>query len=368
MSAAFPLRPLQPIYTLVGDESYVRDQFRAALRALLPPETLEYGWRDEDLASTPLDAVLDWALNPSLMAPLQVFWVRNARDLFGRGAAAAVEASDDEPATAGKKKHGAFPDNLRRFSEHAGSPTAAVVVFVADHLHIPPDRARMALEDKSRLQRIEATLGAVGPLVVCAQAGETQAAALAQQMAVDLGTSLTAPQARRLAELLEGQLGLMQREIEKLALHADGAPVSDAAMAALLTGAASASAYELAECMARGDRAGALRRLRQWMANEGESEAIGLIFQLSRAFSMALLVREARVSDRSGLYRALPEGLRPPGFAADSILTMARRMPTARLKRVLPALQEADVALRSSPPSVGMVLEQVIEAGVRDRA
>jgi hypothetical protein len=81
---------------------------------------------------------------------------------------------------------------------------------------------------------------------------------------------------------------------------------------------------------------------------------------------MALLAREARVADRSGLYRALPEGLRPPGFAADSILSVARRMPEARLRKLLPALHEADVALRSSPPSVGWVLERVLAVSARD--
>lgn len=352
------------MYTLAGDESYFRDRFRAALREQLPPATLEFGWRDEDLTATPLDAILDWALNPSLMAPVQVFWVRNARELYGRGAAAA-ESSGEEPASAGKK-HGAFPDNLRRFTEHAGTPPAAVVVFVADHIHIPADRARMALDDKSRLQRLETTLGAVGPVIACAQATEAQAAALAQQMALELGTSLSAPQARRLAEVLDGQLALLQREVEKLALYGTGEPISDQSIAALVTGAASASAFELAECMARGDRAGALRRLRSWLQSEGESEAIGLVFQLSRAFSMALLVREARVSDRSGLYRTLPEGLRPPGFAADSILAIARRMSDTHLRKLLPALHQADVALRSSPPSVGLVLEQVLAVSGQD--
>ncbi|HET9783894.1 MAG TPA: DNA polymerase III subunit delta [Terriglobales bacterium] len=366
MSAAFPLQPLRPVYTLAGDESYFRDRFRAALRDQLAPETLEFGWRDEDLAATPLDAVLDWALNPSLMAPQQVFWVRNARELYGRGTATAADTGSEEAPAAGKKKHGAFPDNLRRFTEHAGEPPAAVVVFVADHIHIAADRARMGLDDKSRLQRIEATLGAVGPVIACAQATEAQAAALAQQMALDLGSSLSAPQARRLAEVLDGQLALLQREIEKLALHASGGAITDAAIAALVTGAASASAFELAECIARGDRAGALGRLRAWLASEGESEAIGLIFQLSRAFSMALLAREARVSDRSRLYQVLPEGLRPPGFAADSILAIARRMPEARLRQLLPALQEADMALRSSPPSVGLVLERALRVSGRD--
>ncbi|MGH9413153.1 MAG: DNA polymerase III subunit delta [Terriglobales bacterium] len=357
MSAAFPLEPLQAVYTLAGDESYVRNQFRRALWDCLPESAQAFGWMEEDLAETPLEAILDSARNPSLMAPVQVFWLRNARELFARGT-----ASGDDNAPAGKKKHGDFPANLAAFAAQAGAPASAVVVFVADHLHLPAERARMALEDKSRLQRIETTLGQAGPLIACAQPSPVQAAALAQQMAAGQGCTLTREQARRLAELCDSSLELVQREVEKLAIYTGNGAVTDAALTALAAGSATASAYELAERIAEGKRAAALLSLHRWLRDEGSSGAIGLIFQLSRAFSMALIVRQERVRDRSSLYRVLPEGLRPPGFAADTVLGIAQRMSEARLRRAIPELHRTDVALRSSPPSIALVLEQTVTA------
>lgn len=360
MSGTFPLEPLRPVYTLVGDESYVRDQFRAALWQQIPEVTREFGWVEDDLGETPLEAILDGARNPSLMAPVQVFWLRNARELFSRGGGSA-EDGEAAPA-AGKKKHGDFPANVQAFAAQAAEPVSAVLVFIADHVHLPAERARMALEDKSRMQRLEATLGQAGPLIPCAQPSASQAAALAQQMAAALDCTLTRELAMRLAQLCDDSLEMLQREVEKLALYTGQGPIADEAVRTLAAGDATASAYELAQRIAEGKRAGALVSLNRWLREEGAAGAIGLVFQLSRAFSMALILRQERVRDRSGLYRVLPEGLRPPGFAADTVLSIAQRMSEARLRRALPELHHADVALRSSPPSVALVLEQAVTA------
>lgn len=354
MSARFELDPLRPVYTLVGDESYVRDRFRRELRARVPSSTLELGWIEADLGESPLEAILDGARCPSLMTPLQVYWLCSARDLFSRGGGAAEDA-----APAGKKRHGNFPANLLAFAARAEAPSA-VLVFVADHIHIPAERARISLDDRSRLQRLEATLGAAGPLLWCARPNETQAAALAQQMALELGCQLDPALARLLSGRCAANLASMQREIEKLALYTGAGPIAGEAFAALACGGAAASAYDLAQRIARQDRAGALLALAHWWREEGEAGAIGLVFQLSRAFAMALICREESVRDRGALYRLLPEGLRPPGFAADDVLALAQHMNAPALRRTLPRLHRADVELRSSPPSVPLVLERAV--------
>lgn len=354
-----PLDPLRPVYTLAGDESYWRDQFLLQLRARLPEATLTYGWMEQDLGETPLEAVLDSARNPSLMAPLQVFWLRNARDLYGRAGAA---AEDETAAPRGKKKHGDFPANVQAFAASAGDPPSSVLVFIADHIHLPGDSARLSLEDKARMQRLDATLGGAGPILPCPQASEAQAAALAQQMAAEHNCSLTPAQARHLAELCDASPSLMEREIEKLALFTGSGPIAGAALTALVSGGAAASSYDLAQQIARGSRSAALDCLARWWREEGATGAIGLVFQLSRAFSMALIVQQERARDRGALYRVLPEGLRPPGFAADAVLSIAQRMAPEALRRALPELHRADVALRSSPPSVQLLLERTVMA------
>jgi DNA polymerase III delta subunit len=238
-----------------------------------------------------------------------------------------------------------------------------VVVLVADHVAISADRARMGLEDKSRLQRIEATLGAVGKLVYCARAAESAAAALARQMALDLGRELTPEAARDLSEMLEGNLGLIQREIEKLAVYAvPGEAIAAPALTALVPALRVSSAFELASRIAAAERAPSLAALHRLWAEEGDGGAIGLVFQLSRAFAMALILRQQNVRDRSGLYQTLPEGMRPPSFAADAILGISRRMPEPRLRQAVRLLQAADVELRSSPPSAELVFERMVIA------
>lgn len=347
MSAAFKLKlaGLRPVYTLAGDESYLRDRFCAALTALLPAETLAFSRFEADLASTPLDEILDQARSPSLMAPLQVFFVRNAKDLYGRG----------------EKKHGDFPANVQRFAQESAEPPGAVVVFIADHLHLPADARRLSLEDKSRLQRIETTLGSCGELVRCARVGESQAAQIAADMAAELGAELDPRAAQALSQQLEGNLGLMRTELEKLALYAlPERRITPEAVMALVSGATAASGFELAELIGRGQRAASLQALHRLWHEEGPSGAIGLVFQLSRAFKMALVARQERASDRSVLYRVLPEGLRPPGFAADTILAIARAMSQPRLRLAIRRLHAADIELRSSPPDAQLVFERLI--------
>jgi len=339
---------LRPVYTLAGDEVYLRDQFCSALAGLLPAETLGFSRFDADLATTPLDAILDQARSPSLMAPLQVFFVRNAKELFGRG----------------EKKHGDFPANLQRFAADVGTPPAApaaVVVFICDHLHLPADERRMSLEDKTRLQRIETTLGACGELVRCARVSESQAALIAAEMAAAVDAVIAPDAARALSERLEGNLGLMRTEIDKLALHAwPERRIGVEAVTQLVAGGAAASGFELAALIARGQRAASLEGLRRCWRDEGDNSAIGLVFQLSRAFKMALVARQERATDRSALYRVLPQGMRPPGFAADAILAVARAMSQPRLRLALRGLHTADVELRSSPHAAALVFERLI--------
>ncbi len=346
--AALDRDRLRPVYTLVGDEVYLRDRFCAALTALLPPEALGFSRFDADLAATPLDAILDQARSPSLMAPLQVFFVRNAKELFGRG----------------EKKHGDFPANLLRFAAQVGEPPAApaaVVVFICDHLHLPADERRMSLEDKTRLQRIEATLGACGELIRCARVSESQAALIAAEMAAAADAEIAPAAAHALSERLEGNLGLMRTEIDKLALHAwPERRIGVEAVTALVTGGATASGFELAALIARGQRAASLEGLRRWWREEGDNGAIGLVFQLSRAFGMALAARQERATDRGALYRVLPQGMRPPGFAADAILAIARSMSQPRLRLALRGLHAADVELRSNPHAAALVFERLI--------
>ena len=109
------------------------------LAAFAPPESRDFSLHDLDLADASIFDILDRARTPSLMAPFQVFFVRNLKNLYMRGAK--------------KEEFAAIDDYFR-------SPNPqALVLFLADHLHIPTDVRRMDYQDKERFDRIRETLG-----------------------------------------------------------------------------------------------------------------------------------------------------------------------------------------------------------------
>ena len=79
--------PLKPGYVLAGDELFLQERCRASvIKAYVPPDFKDFCLSDFDLGSTPIFDILDRAQTPSLMAPFQVIFVRNVRNLFTRGA------------------------------------------------------------------------------------------------------------------------------------------------------------------------------------------------------------------------------------------------------------------------------------------
>ncbi|MCI0355879.1 MAG: DNA polymerase III subunit delta, partial [Acidobacteria bacterium] len=70
---------------------------------------------------------------------------------------------------------------------------------------------------------------------------------------------------------------------------------------------------------------------------------------------------EKNVRDSRAIWQALWQGFRVPPFAADDLIRQARRYKSRReLTRALRLVARADLAIRSSPPSKRLVLEQLI--------
>jgi DNA polymerase-3 subunit delta len=350
---------LRPGYLLAGDELFFRDRFRRALIELLvPPDLRDFSIFDEDLATTGLGDILDRARNASLMAPTQLFFIRNVKELFGRGAAGAG-ASSAASGRGGRRKHGDFPANLDAYMSDPN--LSSVLVFIADHVHIPVDRNRISLDDKSRLKRLQETIGRHCEMLLCARVAERQGMAVVQEIANARGTKIAPAAAQLLLELLGGDLGLVNSELDKLLTFAGpNGTVTRALVEQMVYSAQQRSAFDLARSLAARSRPLAFEALAALWAAEGDSVAIPLLFQLSRAFKMALVARERRARDRGMLYSVLPEGLKPPGFAADDVLELARRLPSDTLTRGIMLMQRADVWLRSNPPSARLVVEQVL--------
>jgi DNA polymerase III subunit delta len=344
---------LRPGYVLLGDEAFLYQRCRSGvLAALAPPESRDFSLHDLDLADTSIFDILDRARTPSLMVPFQVFFVRNLKNLYTRGAK--------------KEEFAAIDDYFR-------SPNPqALILFVADHLHIPADVRRMDYQDKERFDRIRETLGDHCGIVELARVDEADAVKWAAATAEARGIKFDPDAARELVDALGADMMLVASELEKLTLYVGGrgaivgtARITLGDVETQILAAKQRSLYELTDAISQHDRAKALLLLHGLLnASDGaEDSAIGHLYMLARTFRQMLIILEKNVRDSRAIWAALWQGFRMPPFAADDLIRQARRYKSRRdLTRALRLIARADLELRSSPPDKRLVLERLVLA------
>ncbi|MGB8260826.1 MAG: DNA polymerase III subunit delta [Terracidiphilus sp.] len=332
-------------YVLAGDEVFLQDRCRAAvLKAFVPTELKDFCLSELDLGSNSIFEVLDRAQTPSLMAPFQVIFVRNVRQLYTKGA-----------------KKEAFSALERYFR----SPNPqALVVFVADFLRIPSDIRRMEMEDKNRFERLRETLGEHCGIVELARVTEDDAMRWVVAEALKAEVRVEPEAARQLVDALGADMMLVASELEKLLLYSTGrGRITLGDVETMVLGAKQRSLYELTDAISARDRARALALLHGLLnsSDAGEDAAIGHLYMLARTFRQMLVILEKNVRDSRAIWQALWQGFRMPPFAADDLIRQARRYKSRReLTRALRLIARADLELRSSPPDKRLVLERLI--------
>ena len=344
---------LRPGYVLAGDEIFLLDRCRkAVLDALAPPDLRDFCLHDLDLAEISLFEALDRAQTPSLMAPFQVLFLRNLKTLYTRGS---------------KKEEFAAVDRYFR------SPNPqAVIIFIADHLHLPTDLRRMDMQDKERFDRIRESLGDWCGIVELAQVEEGDAARWVIAHAEQQSVRFDPDAARELVDALGADMMLIASEVEKLLLYVTAPSRSVELGAAHITlgdvetmvlAAKQRSLYELTDAITAHDRPRAIALLHGLLnaSDGGEDAAIGHLYMLARTFRQMLIILERNVRDSRAIWQALWQGFRMPPFAAEDLIRQARRYKSRRdLTRALRLIARADLDLRSSPVSKRLVLERLV--------
>jgi DNA polymerase-3 subunit delta len=397
---------LRPGYVLIGDEAFLYQRCRQGILAeLAPPESRDFSLHDLDLTETSIFEILDHAQTPSLMAPFQVIFVRNLKQLYGRGSKKAeFEAID----------------------AYFRSPNPqAVLLFVADHLRIPTDLRKMDYQDKERYDRIRETLGDWCGFVELARVDESDAIKWVIAAAEARGIKFDPDAARELVDALGADMMLVSSELEKLCLyvsapstssvipptssvilseaknprispgapqHPDESVILSAARSAqskdlrlsssdlpslarnritlgdvetMVLAAKQRSLYELTDAISQHDRTRALLLLHGLLnaSDGGEDAAIGHLYMLARTFRQMLIILEKNVRDSRAIWAVLWQGFRMPPFAAEDLIRQARRYKSRReLTRALRLVARADLELRSSPANKLLVLERLILA------
>jgi DNA polymerase-3 subunit delta len=336
---------LKPGYVLAGDELFLLDRCRAAiLKAFVPLDLRDFCLSDLDLADTSIFEVLDRAQTPSLMAPFQVIFVRNVRQLYGRGA----------------KK-----DEFAALDRYFRSPNPqALVVFVADFLRIPSDSRRMEMDDKNRFERITETLGEHCSVIELARVNEEDAMRWATATAQEAASRIDPDAARELVDALGADMMLIASELEKLLLYTlSRGRITLGDVETMVLAAKQRSLYELTDAISAHDRVRALELLHGLLnsSDAGEDAAIGHLYMLARTFRQMLVILEKNVRDSRAIWQALWQGFRMPPFAADDLIRQARRYKNRReLARAIRLVARADRELRSSPPDKRLVLERLV--------
>jgi DNA polymerase III subunit delta len=336
---------LKPGYVLAGDEIFLLDRCRAAvIKSFVPPECRDFCLSDLDLTTTSIFEILDRAQTPSLMAPFQVIFIRNVRQLYTRGA---------------KKEEFAALDRYFK------SPNPqALLIFVADFLRIPSDARRMDLDDKNRFERLTETLGESCGMVELARVSEEDAMRWAGTTAEEAGLRLDPDAARELVDALGADMMLVSSELEKLLLYAtDRGRITLGDVETMVLAAKQRTLYELTDAISARDRSRALALLQGLLnsSDAGEDAAIGHLYMLARTFRQMLVILEKNVRDSRAIWQALWQGFRMPPFAADDLIRQARRYKSRReLTRALRLVARADLELRSSPPDKRLVLERLV--------
>ena len=344
-AAAAGQASLRAGYVLAGDEIFLLDRCReAVMKAFVPADLKDFCLSDLDLSSTPIFEVLDRAQTPSLMSPFQVVFVRNVRQLYTRGA----------------KK-----DEFAALDRYFRSPNPqALLVFIADFLRIPADARRMEMEDKSRFERLNETLGEHCGLVELARVGEEDAIRWVVATALEAGNRFEPDAARELVDSLGADMMMIASEVEKLLLYTHGrGKIALGDVETMVLGAKQRSLYELTDAISARNTVRALALLHGLLnsSDAGEDSAIGHLYMLARTFRQMLVILEKNVRDQRAIWQALWQGFRIPPFAADDLIRQARRYKSRReLTRAIRLVARADLELRSSPPDKRLVLERLV--------
>jgi DNA polymerase-3 subunit delta len=336
---------LKPGYVLAGDETFLYERCRhAVLKAFVPPDMREFCLSEMDLAQHSIFEILDLARTPSLMAPFQVVFVRNLKQLYTRGA---------------KKDEFAAIDRY-----FASSNPQALILFIADHIRIPSDPRRMEMEDKAKFDRLRETLGDHCTIVELARVEDTDAMRWVTSTAQEQNTRIEPDAARELVDALGADMMLIASELEKLLLFSLGrGKISLGDVETMVLSAKQRNLYELTDAISQKDRARAIALLHGLLnsSEAGEEAAIGHLYMLARTFRQMLVIVEKNVRDSRAIWQALWQGFRMPPFAADDLIRQARRYKSRReLTRALRLIARADLELRSSPPDKRLVLEKLI--------
>ena len=309
---------------LVGSDHYLREMCRKRIIEACVPDTAR------DWAITRLSAreagwneVIGRAETMPMMSPRQVVIVEEAESVEKLGEKARDEVLD-------------------LLSKYFESPAPFTVLLLE----------AASLDGRQRYFKLLAEKALIVELTI----GPESAAALAMQMAKDLGAEIDREAAAMLADILSGAPARMRIELEKLSTYVRGhGRITVADVETLVVAARKNTVWQLTEILASRKRAAALAFLDN-LLREGE-QPVMIVGALAWTYRKLIEARDLP-AHLSGFAAARPLGMRPE--AAETALRQAHRIAKKDLLAGLAALAEADSQLKSSNPDPRVMMEFLV--------
>ena len=341
-------------YMLIGAELYWRDQICNALQKYAGLEAGSFGLAEFDLRHDMLEKVLEYAQERSLLAPRQLLFVKNAQALLARRTKDAESSADAEDSSGAPASSGKRSDTLAAYFQDP-NPSSTIVFEMLD-VDFESDDWREKEKAKSRVEAFEG----VCEVALLMAPSFDEALELVRRIAADRHHKITPEAAEQLVSAFHRNMGVIDKELEKLCLYHPETGVIDLEDVRQLSGGASPhTTLGLTDAIGGRDATRSLEIL-QAIRRNGRYVPL-VIAEIARYLRQLVLLKESKARDPRQAAKVLWDAkLGAPTGVIPALLQQARAFTGTELLRGLKLSFDADLALRSSPPDEMLVLEQLV--------
>ena len=324
---------LLPIYVVVGQERFLRDQVVSELRAAsLGGGVAAFNEDRFTAGETDPDKILAAAKTVPMMAPKRFVLVRNA-DRWDAGSS----ATDDD---AGR----------------GGSPGDKIAAYAQDP--VPSTCLVITGEKLDGRRKLAAVAKKQGFLVDCQLLDRSALPAWILEKCESKGNPIHRDVAEFLAEIAGPELAYVNDAVERLALYAGrDNPITEEAVRECITRVRTADTWALVDAVGARDLGAALHML----ADVYDPRDRGLPLLGALAWSIRQLLRlQVALAGGAGIEEAGRRAGVYPAFRARELAAKVKGFKGKELERWLLVLAETDVALKSSRRPADAILEDAL--------
>ena len=334
-------------YLLLGKQLYWRDRIWHSLREACGQDTGTVRIAEFDLRQSSPSAVIAEAQARSLLTRRQLLLVRNAQTLLSARSGGKEAASP--PATATKQA-----DLLSAYFRNPNPDSILVLEMMDVDLNSEDWREREKV--KSRLE----SFGNLCDVVLLSAPDFAEAVELVREAVAERGRVISTKAAQQLVALFDREMGRIQMEIDKLCIYKEETGTIEVEdLDFLAAGAVAETQLPLTEAIGSGNTRQALEALAA-AADRGIYVPV-ILAELTRYLRQLILLRENRVREPQLAAKLLWTAKLPaPQIAFPKLLEQAQHSDGKAMLQGLQLAYHTELALRSSPPDSGIILEQLV--------